>query len=74
MKRTILDETWHDSIYLHAIIKEGHTALSVNPYLGYIFDSIPLVEGIGIQGGSLCTMPYALGIPFWGAFGLATLT
>ena len=67
-------EIWHDSIYPHAIIEKVHTALSVNPYLGYIFDPIPLVEGIGIQEGSLHTVPYALGIPSWGTFSLATLT
>ena len=32
------------------------------------------MEGIGIQEGSLCMMPYALGILSLGAFGLATLT
>ena len=69
----ILDKTWHDSIYLCAIIEEGHTAVSINLNLGYVFDPIPSVEGIGIQEGSLCAMPYALGIS-WGTFGLATLT
>ena len=51
-----------DSIYLHTIIEEGHAALSVNPYLGYVFDPIPLVEGIETQEGSLyvqCPMPWA---------------
>ena len=70
----ILDKTWHNSIYLHAIIEEGHKALSVNPYLGYIFNPIPSVEGIKIQEGSLCARSYTLGVPSGGAFGLATLT
>ena len=65
----ILNKTQCDSIYLHAVIKECYAALSVNPYLCYIFDPIPLVEGIRIQDGSLCMMPYALGISSWGTFG-----
>ena len=59
----ILDKTWHNSIYLCAVIEEGHTALSINPCLGYVFDPILLVEEIGIKEGSLCAMSYALGIP-----------
>ena len=68
------NKIWSDGVYLHAIIKEGLTALSINPYLGYVFIPIPLVEGIGIQEGILCVKPYALCIPFWGTFGLAILT
>ena len=30
------------------------------------------MEGIGIQEGSLCMMPYALGIPSWGTFSVVT--
>ena len=67
-------QTWSNSVYLHAVIKEGHTALSVDSYLGYLFDPIPLVEGIGIQEGNLHTMSYALGIPSGSAFGLVALT
>ena len=63
-----------NGIYLHTIIEEGHTALSVNPYLDYIFDPISLEEVIRIQEGSLCVMSYTLGIPSRGAFSLATLT
>ena len=48
--------------------------LSINPYLVYIFDLIPSVEEIRIQEGSLCVMPYALGILSWGTFSLAVLT
>ena len=66
-------KTWHDSIYLHIIIEEGHTALSINPYLGYIFDPIPLVEGIGIQEGSLCTVHLCLGHPLLGYLWLGHL-
>ena len=69
----IFDKAQHNSIDLHAIIKENHTALSINPYLGYVFDAIPLVEGIGIQEGSLCGTSYALGTPSGGTFGLVTL-
>ena len=57
------DETWHNSVYLSAIVKEGHTAFPINPYPGYVFDSVPLLEGIRIQEGSLCVTSYALGIP-----------
>ena len=67
------DKTQHHSVYLCTIIEESHAALSVNPYPSYIFNPIPLVEGIGIQEGSLCMMPYVLGVPFWGAIGLAAL-
>ena len=70
----ILDKTQYDSVYLCAIIEEGYAALSINPYPGYIFDPIPLVEGIEIKERSLCMMPYALGVPSWGTFGLAALT
>ena len=68
------DKTWCDSVYLCTVIEEGHAALSINPYSGYIFNPIPSVEGTGIQEGSLFMTPYALGIPSWDAFGLATLT
>ena len=66
----IFDKIWHNSVCLCAIIKEDHTALSVNPYSGYIFHPIPLVEGIGIQEGSLVTIPYALGVPSWSSFSM----
>ena len=59
----ILNKTWHNTIYLHAIIKESHTALSINLYLGYVFDPTPSVEGIGIQEGSLCVTSYAWAAP-----------
>ena len=68
------DKIWSDGVYLCTIVKEGHTALSINPYLGYVFDPIPLVEGIGIQGGGLCVTPYTLGVPSWGTFDLAAMT
>ena len=66
------DKTWCDGVYLHAIVKEGHAALSINPYPGHVFDPVPLLERARIQEGSLCAMSYALGIPFWGAFGGVT--
>ena len=53
----------HNGIYLHAIIKEGHRALSTDLHLGYILDPMPLLEGIRIQEGSLCASLYALGAP-----------
>ena len=56
------------------IVKEGHAALSINPYPGYIFYPIPRLEGIGIQEGSLCTISYALVILYWGAFDRVTFT
>ena len=61
----LLNKTWHNSIYLYTIIKKGHAALSVNPYLGYIFDPIPLEKRVGIQEGSLCVESYTIGIPSW---------
>ena len=70
----IFDETQHNSMDLCTFIEESNTALSINPYLGYIFDPIPLVEGIGIQEGSLHVTSYVLGIPSRGSFGLVTLT
>ena len=39
IKGTVFDKIWHNSVYLCAIIKEGHTALSVNSYPGYILIS-----------------------------------
>ena len=69
-----INKTWHNSIYVCTIIEESHTALSINPYLGYIFDPVPLVEGIGIQEGSLWMTSYALGIPSRDAFSLVALT
>ena len=42
------DKTQCDGVYLHTIIEEGHTAFSIDPYPGYILDTIPSVEGIGI--------------------------
>ena len=70
----ILNKIQCDGVYLCAIIEEGHAALSINPYPGYIFDPISSVEGIGIQEGSVCMVPYALGSPSWDTFGLDTLT
>ena len=52
-----------NGIYLHAIIKEGHTALSIDPHLGYILNPIPLLEGIRIQEGSLYALFYTFGTP-----------
>ena len=70
----LFNKTQGNSIYLHTFVEEGNTALSINPYLGYIFDPIPLEKGVGIQEGSLFVMSYALGIPSWGTFSLAALT
>ena len=72
MKGTVFNKAQCDGAYLCAIIKEGHTALSVNPYTGYIFDPVPLVKEIRIQEGSLCMTPYALRVTSWGAFSMAT--
>ena len=62
----------HDGIYLHDIIKEGHTALSIDPHLGYILNPLPSLEGIRIQEGSLCALLYALGTPPGGVIGMVT--
>ena len=69
-----LNKIWCDDVYLHAIIKKDHTTLPIHPYLGYVFNPIPSVEGVMIQEGSLCAMSYALGIPSWSIFGLVALT
>ena len=47
------DKIQCNGVYLFGIIKEGHAALSVNLYPGYIFNPIPMVQGIGIQEGSV---------------------
>ena len=54
----------HDGIYLHAIIKESHTTLSVD--LGYILDPVPMLKGVRIQEESLSVLSYALGASSWG--------
>ena len=66
------NETWCDCVYLCTIVEEGHTALSINPYPGHVFDPIPSLERVGIQEGSLCVTSYALGNLSWGAFGGVT--
>ena len=53
----------HNGIYLHAVIKEGHTALSIDLHLGYILDPMPLQEGVRIQEGSQCTLLYTFSAP-----------
>ena len=62
------NEIWCDCVYLHTIVKEDHTALSINPDPGHIFDPIPSLERAWFQEGSLCATSYALGILSWGAF------
>ena len=59
-------------IYLCTIIKESHVALSVDLHLGYIFDPMPMLEGIRIQEGSLHTLTYALGATAMAAFSVVT--
>ena len=48
LKGMFFDKTQCDGVYLHTIIEEGHPAFSIDPYHGYILDTIPLVEEIGI--------------------------
>ena len=60
----------HNGIYLLTIIKKGHTALSIDLHLGYILDPMPLLEGVRIQEGSLCTLLYTLGTPAGGIIGM----
>ena len=57
--------TGHDSICLHTIIKEGHTALPIDLHLGYIFDPVPMLEGTRIQEWSLLMLSYAWGPLPW---------
>ena len=61
----------HNGIYLYTITKEGHTALSIDLHLGYILEPMPLLEGVRIQEGSLCTLLYTLGTPSGGIIGMA---
>ena len=74
IKGVLLHETQGNNVHLCTIIKEGHTAFTIDPYLHYIFYPIPLEKGVGIQEWSLLLMFYALGIPSWGVFCLAVLT
>ena len=55
-----------DSIYLHAIIKESHSVLSIDLHLGFVLDSIPMLKGIRIQEESLSALSYTLGASSWG--------
>ena len=64
----IFNETWHNGVDLGTIVQEGHASLSVDSYLGYILDSIPLIKGAGIQEGSLCLTFYTLSVLSWGTF------
>ena len=61
-----------NGIYLHAIIKEGHTALFIDLHLGYVLNPMPSLEGVRIQEGSLCTLLYAVGVPSGGIIGVVT--
>ena len=61
-----------DGIYLHAIIEDSHTALSIDPHLGYILKPIPMLEGIRIQEGSLSASSYTLGAFSWVVLGMGT--
>ena len=53
----------HNGIYLHAIIEQGHTTLSIDPHLGYILNPMPPLDRIRIQEGSMCALLYVLGAP-----------
>ena len=61
-------------VFICMLLLRRAIQLSINSYLGYSFDPIPLMKGIVIQEDSLCAMPYTLGIPSWGTFSLAILT
>ena len=60
----------YDGIYLQAIIEESHTALYIDPHLGYILDPIQMLEGIRIQEGSLSAPSYTMGTSSWGVLGM----
>ena len=64
--------TGHDGIYLNAIVKESHTALSIDLHFGYILDPIPMLKGIRIQEVSLSASSYALGASSWEVLGVVT--
>ena len=67
-------KNWDNLIYLCTIVKKGHTALSIDPHLSYIFDPIPPEKVVRIEEGSLCVASYTLGVSFWGTFRLAVFT
>ena len=60
-------------VFICGLIKKGHTAFSIDPYLSHVFDPIPPEKGVGIEEGSPCmaSTPWA-SLP-GGAFGLVTL-
>ena len=70
----MLKECFSTNLGVITVNEKGHTALSIDPYLSYIFNPIPLEKGARIQEGSLFVPSYALCIPSWGTFGLVILT
>ena len=60
MQRIIVDEPWHNSVDLSAIVQ---AAFSIDSYSGYVLDPIPSVKGVGIQERSLCLAFYTLDVP-----------
>ena len=43
----------HDSVDLGAVVQESHTTLSIYPHCSYVFDPVPMLNGLCIQEGSL---------------------
>ena len=72
IQRVIFNEPWCNGVDLGAIVQESHASLPTGSYFGYVLDPIPSVKGIGIQEGSLHLAFYALDVPSWGTFGMAT--
>ena len=58
----------HDGIYLGTVVQGGHTTFLIYLHSGYIFDSIPLLERVQIQEGSLQGGFHTLGASIWGLF------
>ena len=55
-----------DGIDLCTTVQESLTTLPVDLHFSYIFDPIPMLEGVQIQEGSLLESCYALGTSSWG--------
>ena len=72
MSRVIFNDPWHNGVDLCATVHESHAALPIDSYSGYILDPVSSVKGVQIQEGSLHSVFYALGIPSWGTFTVAT--
>ena len=58
----------HDGFYLGAIVQEGHATFPIYRHFSYVVNSVPLLERVRIQEGSLQGGFYASWASFWGLF------